>query len=206
MRLRPIGAAAYSSDEMRVEAANSLFSGRAAEVPWKTADGDAYLDLRQDASQIARIAAAKENAPLGALLTAANGEASVFESTRAKIWQTSGGACAEACAFHSRVELVLRYDQLRNGTEHAEDAMRRLVDLWMREPSADAVSLRIELVPCKFVLAGKSGGALRIEVIAKAETAEQARMRWGLGVSRVQQAMLFVSRAMRKKYGIESDV
>ena len=191
---------------MRVEAANSLFSAKPVELPWKSADGEQFWDLRHDASQVARIAVARECPPLGALLTAINGDSSVFESTRAKVWQMQAGSGADACEFHSRVELVLRYEQLRNSTEHAEDAMRRLVDLWMREPSADSVSLKIELLPCKFVLSGHAGAAIRIEVIARGELQEQARMRWGLGVTRVQQAILFVSRGMRKKHGIESEM
>lgn len=191
---------------MRVEAANSLFSAKPVELPWKSADGEQFWDLRHDASQVARIAVAREYPPLGALLTAINGDSSVFESTRAKVWQTQAGSGADTCEFHSRVELVLRYEQLRNSTEHAEDAMRRLVDLWMREPSADSVNLKIELLTCKFVLSGHAGAAIRIEVIARGESQEQARMRWGLGVTRVQQAILLVSRAMRKKHGIESEM
>jgi hypothetical protein len=191
---------------MRVEAANSLFSAKPIELPWKSADGGQFLDLRQDASQLALIDVAREYPPFGTLLTAINGDSSIFESTRAKVWQTQATSGADACEFHSRVELVLRYEQLRNSTEHAEDAMRRLVDLWMRESSADSVSLKIELLPCKFVLSGHSGGAIRIETIARGESPEQARMRWGLGITRVQQAILFVSRAMRKKHGIEVEV
>ena len=152
---------------MRVEAANSLFSAKPIELPWKSADGERFLDLRQDASQVARIGAAREYPPLGTLLIAINGDSSIFESTRAKVWQTQATTGVDLCEFHSRVELALRYEQLRNSTEHAEDAMRRLVDLWMRESSADSVSLKIELLPCKFVLSGHTGAAIRIEVIAR---------------------------------------
>ena len=152
-----------------------------------------------------QIAAAKEHLPLGTFLTAIHGEQSIFSSVRAKTWVDNPGRneSGGSWEFHSRCDLILHYEQLRYSTSHAEDVMRRLVDLWMREPSAESLRLRIELLPCKFVAESREGGALRIEIIARGESAEQARMRWGLGVARVQQALLFVSRAVRQKMGIE---
>jgi hypothetical protein len=192
---------------MRVEAANLLGSGRGIEVPWKHSadDGEEYFDLRTDASLLARIGAAKEYLPLGTFLAELHGEQSVFSSVRAKTWidQPGGNENGGGWEFHSRCDLILHYEQLRYTTAHAEDVMRRLVDLWMREPSAESLRVRIELLPCKFVAEGREGGALRIEVAARGENAEQARMRWGLGLARVQQALLFVSRAIRQKAGIE---
>ncbi len=190
---------------MRVEAANLLSSGKAIEVPWKNSDGEAYFDLRNDASQVTRISAAKEHLPLGTFLAAIHGEQSVFSSVRAKTWvdNPGGNENGGGWEFHARCDLILHYEQLRYSTAQAEDAMRRLVDLWMREPSAEALRVRIELLPCKFVDAKRDGGALRIEIAARGENAEQARIRWGLGMARVQQALLFVSRTMRQKAGIE---
>jgi hypothetical protein len=190
---------------MRVEAANLLSSARAIEVPWKNGDAEEYFDLRSDASLVVQIAAAKEHLPMGTFLAAIHGEQSIFSSIRARTWADNPGGNERGgdWEFHSRCDLVLHYQQLRYSSSSAEDAMRRLVDLWMREPSAEALKVRVELLPCKFVAEGRDGGALRIEIAARGESAEQARMRWGLGVARVQQALLFVSRAVRQKTGIE---
>jgi hypothetical protein len=189
---------------MRVEAANLFHTARAIEVPWKNGDGDEYFDLRSDASLVARIRAAKEYPPLGALLASIHGDLSIFSSVCAKIWiDEPEGNPDRDWEFHSRCDLILHYQQLRYSIENVEDAMRKLVDLWMREPAADSLRVRIELLPCKFVAEKHEGAALRIEVAARGESEERARMRWGLGLARVQQALLFVSRGVRQKMGIE---
>jgi hypothetical protein len=95
--------------------------------------------------------------------------------------------------------------------ERYEDVVRRLVELWMRDSSGDALSVRMEILPCKYEsakaggTAKTEGGALRLSLSAKSASADQARIRWGLGIVRVQQALLFVSRAMRQKLGIDSE-
>jgi hypothetical protein len=188
---------------MRVEAGNLLGSGKMIEVPWKNAEGEEYLDLRSDAAHVGQISAAREHLPLAAFLTAIRGESSIFSSIRAKTWtdEAAGNDSGGHWEFHSRCDFMLHHEQLRYSTAQAEDAMRRLVDLWMREPSAEALRVRIELLPCKFVEEERNGAALRIEIAARGDNPEQARLRWGLGVARVQQALLFVSRAVRQKMG-----
>jgi hypothetical protein len=73
----------------------------------------------------------------------------------------------------------------------------------MREPGTENLTTRLEIVPCQFEKV--KGAALRVALTAQGSTAEQARTRWSLGIVRVQQALLFVSRAMRLKLGIDSD-
>ncbi len=48
------------------------------------------------------------------------------------------------------------------------------------------------------------GFCLRIILYARGETLEQARVRWGLGLARVQQALLFVARELRQEHGAAS--
>jgi hypothetical protein len=191
---------------MRVEAVNSLgVSSAAIEVPWSGTDGDAYLDLRQNLEAMAQVAAAREHAPLMTFLTAVNGPGSLFATARAKVWEESNAQPGAEFTFHSRVDLIFARDQFNFMPERYEDAVQRLITLWMRDTSGDTLWVRLEILPCSYGVAKTEGAALRLILSARSASAEQARVRWGLGIVRVQQALLFVSRAMRQKLGIDND-
>ena len=191
---------------MRVEAVNSLgVSAAAIEIPWSGADGDTYLDLRENPAAIAKIAAAREHAPLMTFLTAVNGAGSLFSTARAKVWDEAGAQAGAESLFHSRVDLMFARSEFNFMPERYEDVMQRLVTLWMRDASGDALSVRLEILPCAYGAAKTEGAALRLILTSRSASTEQARIRWGLGIVRVQQALLFVSRAMRQKLGIDND-
>jgi hypothetical protein len=191
---------------MRVEAVNSLgVSGTAIEVSWSGADGDSYLDLRENPAAIAQISAARENSQLAGFLTAVNGAGSLFSTARAKVWEESGAQAGTEFTFHSRVDLMFARVEFNFIPERYEDAVQRLVALWMKDSSGDSLSVRMEILPCAYGQEKKEGAALRLTLTSRSASAEQARVRWGLGIVRVQQALLFVSRAMRQKLGIDSD-
>jgi hypothetical protein len=197
---------------MRVEAVNSLgVKSASIEFPSNGAEGEQYIDLREIPAAIAQISAARENPPLASFLSAVNGPGSLFATIRAKVWDETGAHAATDFTFHSRVDLMFAQESFNFMPERFEDVVRRLVDLWMRDSSGDTLSARLEILPCNYDstraggAAKTEGGALRLTLTAKSTTAEQARIRWGLGIVRVQQALLFVSRAMRQKLGIDSD-
>jgi len=189
---------------MRVEAAN-LLSDKAVriEFPWKDATGDEYLDLRENPSTISQIAAARENPPFARLLLELNGEDSLFRTVRAKVWAEAAQQAAGEDSFHSRMDLIFAHEPFNTMPGHFEDVVRRLVELWMKDGSADALAARLEILPCTHEPGARLGGALRITLVARGANAEQARTRWALGVVRLQQALLFVSRAMKQKLLIE---
>jgi hypothetical protein len=197
---------------MRVEAVNSLgVSAAAIEIPWSGADGTVYLDLRENPTAISQIEAAREHSPLAGFLTAVNGPGSLFATVRAKTWDETGGPAGAEYTFHSRVDLMFKRAEFNFMAERYEDVARRLVDLWMRDTAGDALSVRIEILPCNYIAANTDGraktegAALRLILTSRSTSAEQARVRWGLGIVRVQQALLFVSRAMRQKLGIDHE-
>jgi hypothetical protein len=191
---------------MRVEAVNSLgVSSSSIEFPTSGAEGNQYVDLRENPGAIAQITDARENPPLASFLTAVNGPGSLFITARVKVWNGPAADTATEFTFHSQIDLMFAQQSFNFMPERFEDVARRLVDLWMRESSGDALSARLEILPCKYGAARKEGAALRLTLVAKSASAEQARIRWGLGIVRVQQALLFVSRAMRQKLGIDSD-
>jgi hypothetical protein len=191
---------------MRVEAVNSLgVSGGTIEVPWSAADGDHYLDLRENPEAITQISAAREYSPLAGFLTVVNGVGSLFSTVRAKVWEEPASQAGAEFTFHSRVDLMFARPELNFISERYEDAVQRLIALWMKDTSGDALSVRMEILPCAYGDSKKEGAALRLTLRARSASAEQARVRWGLGIVRVQQALLFVSRAMRQKLGIDVD-
>jgi hypothetical protein len=73
----------------------------------------------------------------------------------------------------------------------------------MKDLGADTLAAKLEILPCNYMAAGRSGAALRITLTARAANMDQARTRCGIGLIRLQQAILFVSRAMKQKLGIE---
>jgi hypothetical protein len=191
---------------MRVEAVNSLgVGGGAIEVPWGSPDGDHYVDVRENPAAIAQISAARKFPPLAGFLAAVNGAGSLFASVRAKVWEESVSQSSAEFMFHSRVDLIFARAEFNFIPERFEDAVQRLVALWMRDTSGDSLSVRMEILPCAYGVEKKEGAALRLTLTARSASAEQARVRWGLGIVRVQQALLFVSRAMRQKLGIDND-
>jgi hypothetical protein len=197
---------------MRVEAVNSLgVKSVLIEFPSSGPEANPYIDLRENPAAVAQISAARENPPLASFLSAVNGPGSLFATMRAKVWDEPSAPPAADFTFHSRVDLMFARESFNFMPERYEDVVRRLVELWMRDSSGDTLSVRMEILPCKYDStktggATKSeGGVLRLTLTAKSTTAEQAHVRWGLGIVRVQQALLFVSRAMRQKLGIDSE-
>jgi hypothetical protein len=71
--------------------------------------------------------------------------------------------------------------------------VQKLVELLRGAGSAETLASRICLVK-------QAGGtALRLRLEARATCGEQARLRCGVGVAHVQQALLFTSRYLRQQ-------
>jgi hypothetical protein len=71
--------------------------------------------------------------------------------------------------------------------------VEKLVELLRLAGSAETLAARISLTP------QPSGALLRVRLEARGSSAEQARLRWGLGLAHVQQALLFTSRYLRQQ-------
>jgi hypothetical protein len=192
---------------MRVEAinlvgsSNSKANAEAIKVPWQSSDGTEYINLREDPAAIARIAAAAENPPLAGFLAAINGQGSLFSTVRLKVWASAPSQAGEEPAFHSRVDMIFAHQPFNLVADQYEDAIRRLVDLGMKD-SADFLTARLEILPCTFDNSSNEGVGLRIGFTARGASAEQARTRWALGLMKLQQALLFISRAMRQALAV----
>ncbi len=188
---------------MRVEAINLLGSSRTKtesetiKVPWRDSDGVESVDLRENPAAIAQIAPALEYPPLAGFLAAVNGEGSIFTSIRAKVWEAAPTQLNDEAAFCFRLDLVFAHEPSNFASEQYEEVVRRLVELWMKDP-ADSLTARLEILPCHYNNSTDEGAGLRIIFSAKGTSPEQARTRWVLGLMKVQQALLFVSRSIRQ--------
>jgi hypothetical protein len=94
-------------------------------------------------------------------------------------------------------DFVLRFRQSElAGNRGLHLAMvQKLVELLRSAGSTETLASRI-------CLAKQGGGtALRLRLEARGTGGDQARLRWGLGVAHVQQALLFTSRYLRQQLG-----
>ncbi len=190
---------------MRVEAAN-LLTDKSARIEFlcKSASGDEYIDLLENPAAITEIAAARENPPFARVLLQLNEEGSLFRTVCAIVWPAPAERIGGEESFQSRIDLIFAHDFINAMPERFEEVVGRLVELWMKDLSADALTARLEILPCNYTTTGREGAALRITLMARGANADQARTRWGLGLIRLQQALLFVSRAMKQKLGMNT--
>lgn len=157
-----------------------------------------YVDLREDPRAIEQIEPARRCRPLRGLLTALNSADSVFASMACQTWakEDPGAATAE---FGSRTDVIFagqRHKFDRNSYESLAGQLRELLEL---EGRTDTVAAEICVLRCNFHDAGRAGYALRLNLTGQGDTPPQAELRWGLGVAHLQQALLFLSRAVRQQ-------
>ncbi len=177
-------------------------TGELPEIPWESADPEVrYFDLRESPRAIAHIEAARRHPPLRNFLVAVNSDDSVFSTVRCKAWleQAAAASGAEACEFISHVDLVFAPEPFNFERSRYHSLAPRLEELLSREPSPDALHLELHVRPCRFRATGRPGFYLRILLSARGATSQQAELRWGLGLARVQQALLFLSRIIRQQ-------
>lgn len=125
------------------------------------------------------------------------GDDSLFAAEAQQAVVVSGSDNRKLCAG----DWVLRF----RGTSLAANRklhfllIEKLVELLKGAGSAD--SLAASLCLCAGASAeGKPGElSLKLRLEARGNSAEQAALRWGLGLAHVQQALLFVSRYLRQQ-------
>lgn len=154
------------------------------------------LDLRENPRAIANIDAARQYPVLGGLLLNLNSEESPFSTLGCKVWSSIEIAQAEPDVFSCRLDLAMREQIGVGGQPEYEDLARRLAELLEREPG-DA--LRVELHIAATGLSDiRHEYCLRVFLCASGKGEQQARLRWTLGIARMQQALLFLARAIRQ--------
>jgi hypothetical protein len=159
------------------------------------ADSERF-DLHDDPRSIGRIEPARQHPSLRGLLLNLNADESPFSTFGCKVWAATESAGAEPIEFASRIDLIVSRGADEPDEAHCDDLARRLAALLECEPGE---ALRVELHISSAQLAGgRQGFCLRLLLFARGEGPEQARLRWSLGLARVQQALLFLARAIRQ--------
>ena len=156
--------------------------------------GPERLDLREEPAGIDRIDAARRYPAFRGLLLNLNSDESPFTTFGCKVW-TEDGEGAEPIVFASRIDLVISQGERLSRAQYHEMATR-LAGLLERE-AGDAVRAELHISPAQFT-GGFEGFCLRLLLFARGAAQDQAQLRWSLGIVRVQQALLFLARAIRQ--------
>jgi hypothetical protein len=165
-------------------------SGQACSV-----GGPERLDLREKPAGIEHIDAARRYPTFRGLLLNLNSDESPFATFGCKVWieDVEGG---EPSVFASRIDLVISEGAERLGRGQYDEVATRLAGLLEREPG-DTVWAELHISPAQFA-GGFQGFCLRLLLFARGAKQDQAQLRWSVGVARVQQALLFLARAIRQ--------
>ncbi|HWX38480.1 MAG TPA: hypothetical protein VNY09_04510 [Candidatus Sulfotelmatobacter sp.] len=165
-------------------------------------DGD-YSDLRENPQDIARMPLAREYLPLRNFLAALNGPDTIFATSDVATKSDSPAAVsggAAAYEFASQVGIVFTTPTLNWERRHYAELCAALKELLERDAS-DAMRGALKISPCEFTAEKRSGFCLEVLLIAEGTSAQQAELRWGLGLARAQQALLFSSRVLKQQVG-----
>jgi len=157
-----------------------------------------YVDLRKQPQAFQLVPAAEANPALGRFLEIVNGAESLFASFGATAGEAAAQPGAAPAAFGSSVTLVFADPTLNHQRDRYEHLAVQLSGLLLREP-AEALTCELAVAGCEFPSESRPGHCLRISLLARGETPDHARVRWGLGLARVQQALLYCSRQIRLK-------
>ncbi|MCL4522328.1 MAG: hypothetical protein M1453_14730 [Acidobacteria bacterium] len=156
------------------------------------------LDLRANPGAIEQIEPARRHKPLRGLLVALNSAESVFASVACKTWTTEKSG-AESAEFGSRVDICFSVQQHNFERSNYESLGTGLRELLEREGGGDALEAEVCVLRCTYQESHGEGFALRLILTGRGETPAQAELRWGLGVAHLQQALLYLSRAVRQQ-------
>jgi len=162
--------------------------------------GEKYLNLRDNPQAVDSIAGARQFLPLRNFLISVNGPESIFATSSATTKSESPAAVSAdpAYEFASQARIVFREPSLNLERRHYVDLGSRLKELLERE-TEDPVRTVLRISSCDFTAENRRGFCLDIRLVAHGESAQQAEVRWGLGLARMQQALLFRSRALKQQ-------
>lgn len=159
-----------------------------------------HLDLRGNPGAIDGIPAARQYLPLRNFLTSVNGAESIFATASAatKSDLQAAVSAGHAYEFASQATIVFAVPSLNWERRHYVELSSGLKELLERD-TANAARAVLRIFPCDFVAEARRGFYLGIRLVAEGSSAQQAELRWGLGLARIQQALLFRSRALKQQ-------
>ena len=159
-------------------------------------------DLRENPQQIGQMPVARRHAPLRNFLISVNGPESILATGNIAIKSDLPSAVSSAAAqeFASQIEIVFAVPSLNWERQHYVDLCSGLKELLERDTS-DSFRVVLRISRCDFRAEMRSGFCLAVRLVAEGNSEQQAELRWGLGLARLQQALLFSSRVLKQQVG-----
>ncbi len=162
--------------------------------------GEKYLDLRASPQAIEGIASARRYLPIRNFLASVNSADSMFATSSAATRSDLPAAvfAGSTYEFASQAMVVFAEPDLNWERKNYEELASALKELLARD-TAETVRATMRIFSCDFTTEKRRGFSLGIRLVAEGGSAQQAELWWGLALARVQQALLFQSRALRQK-------
>jgi hypothetical protein len=160
-----------------------------------------YVDLHENPHAVERIGPARQYPPLRIFLNAVNSADSSFCSLSAstQVDSPASASTGEVYEFASQARLVFVETSFNFERDRFVGLAGGLKDLLERD-SEDVTRTVLRISLCDFTAQKRRGFCLSIRLVAHGVSGEQAEMRCGLGLARMQQALLFKARALRQQF------
>ena len=129
-------------------------------------------------------------------LSSLSDEQSPFSIVSHKLWTAESNLETEPILFASRVDLTISNNAQMLDRHQYLDFAAGLAKLLDREPG-EALHVELQVGSTEFPEGGHKV-ALGVVLVARGAGRNQAQLRWSLGLTRVQQALLFEARALRQ--------
>lgn len=157
-----------------------------------------YADLRANPQAIEGIAVARQYLPLRNFLASVNSAESMFATagTTVKSDPPAAVSAGSAYEFASQTQIVFADPSLNWERKEYVALCAGLKELLERD-SAEAVRAALRVSSCVFTGKNRRGFCLSIRLVAEGSSAQRAELRWGFGLARIQQALLFRSRSFK---------
>jgi hypothetical protein len=129
-----------------------------------------------------------------------NGTESLFATAGAETKCDSPAAVSTGGNYEFASETTLVFAEFSFNFEHERfveirSGLKELLE--RKKEEAGRAVLRISV--CDFPAQKRRGFCLVIGLVAQGDSAQQAELRWGLGLARVQQALLFRARTLKEQ-------
>jgi len=159
-----------------------------------------YVDLRENPEAAGRVAAVREFPPLRNFLAAVNGADSIFTTASVQTKSDLPAAVSAGIAHEFALQAMLVFGEPSLNFERGRylELTSGLKELLERD-SADVVRAVLRISFCDFPGQNRSGYCLGVRLVAEGDSAQQAELRCGLALARLQQALLFRARSLKQQ-------
>jgi hypothetical protein len=169
------------------------------EVPWASADGPHYYDLKHYPELLAHVEETQRVPELGEFLAAMNAASSVLETAKCDAWTSSEISAEEeifgaACKFGSYVDLLFSAEELRFSFPAHEQLVQRVTQLLKRVPEIPAAAAFL-IRRCYFHQGDEicDGFYITFYLFGYADDQEHAQAQWTIGLKLVENAIRQIS-------------